>query len=92
MRSYGYNFIVRRIKQGTNEAETIEAGLNYEWLEGGLGDDTLIGSDRSDVLKGGDGNDILQGGSGSDELFGDGGDANIALFSGNRADYHLEWT
>ena len=91
MQSRGYNFIVRRELVGTNESETLEAGTGFEWIEGGLGDDIILGSDRSDKLLGGDGNDTLTGGAGDDELFGDAGGANIAVFTGNLADYKLQW-
>ena len=76
---------------GTNDNDTLTAGANYEYLDGALGDDVLIGSDRSDILNGGEGNDVLTGGLGNDWLDGGNGGANVAVFSGTRAEYNLEW-
>ncbi|MDC1479889.1 hypothetical protein N8214_10760 [Pseudomonadales bacterium] len=89
--SRGYSFTIRRILSGTNGDNELIAGSDYEYLDGGLGADVLIGSDRSDILNGGEGNDVLTGGLGNDWLEGGNGDANVAVFSGTRAEYHLEW-
>lgn len=51
-------------------------GLN---LSAGAGDQTVEGTSGSDVLTGGAGNDTLMGHAGDD----------IAVYSGNRADYHV---
>ena len=91
MSSRGYGFILRRELMGTDGPDLLTAGDTHERLVGGLGNDTLIGSDRSDQLFGGDGNDELVGGKGNDELDGQGGMANVAVFSGNRADYTHTW-
>lgn len=91
MSSKGYGFVLRREKLGTDGPDLLTAGNTHERLVGGLGNDTLIGSDRSDQLLGGDGNDELLGGKGNDELDGQGGMANVAVFSGNRADYSHTW-
>jgi Ca2+-binding RTX toxin-like protein/subtilisin-like proprotein convertase family protein len=91
MSSKGYSFIFRRVLEGTDAAETLTAGNNYEHLVGGIGDDTLIGSDRSDYLSGGEGNDSITGGAGRDIIDGGSGSANVAVFSGNLADYTVEW-
>jgi Ca2+-binding RTX toxin-like protein len=87
----GYGFVLRREKLGTDGNDLLTAGNTHERLVGGLGNDTLVGSDRSDVLLGGDGNDELVGGKGNDELDGQGGMANVAVFTGNRADYTHTW-
>ena len=89
--SRGYSFTIRRILNGTNDNDTLTAGANYEYLDGALGDDVLIGSVRSDILNGGEGNDVLTGGLGNDWLDGGNGGANVAVFSGTRAEYNLEW-
>ncbi|PWC88669.1 hypothetical protein TSH100_07045 [Azospirillum sp. TSH100] len=57
-------------------------------LGGGDGDDSIIGGNGNDLLWGDAGNDIVIGGSGSDSLIGDDG-LDIAVFTGNRADYDL---
>ena len=90
--SQGYSFAIRRILNGTNANDTLTAGANFEYLDGALGDDVLIGSDRSDILNGGEGNDVLTGGLGNDWLEGGNGGANVAVFSGTRAEYNLEWS
>ncbi len=89
--SKGYSFILRRELDGTDGADNLVAGSNYEYLVGGLGNDTLTGSDRSDYLSGGDGNDTLIGGKGNDDIAGGAGTANVAVFSGNKADYTATW-
>jgi Ca2+-binding RTX toxin-like protein len=89
--SKGYGFILRRELAGTDAADNLVAGTGYERLLGGLGNDTLIGSDRSDALLGGDGNDQMTGGKGNDEIDGGAGIANVAVFSGNKADYTGTW-
>lgn len=91
MASKGYSFILRRELTGTDNADTLSAGADYERLVGGLGNDTLTGSDRSDDLIGSDGNDLMTGGTGNDEIDGGAGTANIAVFSGNKADYTVSW-
>ena len=90
--SKGYGFILRRELGGTDIADNLSAGNNYEYLVGGLGNDTLTGSDRSDSLVGGDGDDQFTGGAGNDEIDGGSGTANVAIYSGNKADYSVTWT
>jgi Ca2+-binding RTX toxin-like protein len=92
MASKGYSFILRRTLDGTDGADTLIAGDNFEHITGGLGDDTLTGSERSDYLSGGAGNDIFIGGGGNDEIDGGEGTANIAVFSGNKSEYTVNWT
>ncbi|WP_444994749.1 Ig-like domain-containing protein [Aliikangiella sp. IMCC44359] len=57
-------------------------------LLGGNGNDLLLGLDESDDLYGQAGDDRLEGGSGDDNLFGGLG-SDIALFTGNFADYSV---
>ena len=89
--SQAYSIVLRRVLEGTGDADTLEAGGGYEWLRGFEGDDTLVGSARLDVLEGGDGNDVLTGGAGNDRIDGGTGDANVAIFTGNRSDYTIAW-
>ncbi len=91
MTSKGYSFILRRELDGTNGNDALVAGSDYEHLVGGVGSDTLTGSDRSDYLDGGADNDLLTGGKGNDGLDGGAGTANVAVFSGNKADYSTTW-
>lgn len=91
MSSKGYGFVLRRELDGTDAAETLTAGTQYEHLAGGAGNDTLNGSDRSDRLEGGDGNDVMTGGKGNDDIDGGSGTANVAVFSGRKADYSFTW-
>ena len=91
MASKGYGFIFRRVLEGTDSADALTAGTDYEWLNGGIGDDTLVGSDRSDTLLGGSGNDLLTGGKGRDELDGGDGSGDTAIFSGKASEYTIEW-
>ena len=58
---------------------------------GGVGKDTLVGSVRSDYLDGGAGDDVMTGGVGNDEIDGGSGVANVAIFSGNKAEYTGTW-
>ena len=89
--SQAYSIVLRRVLEGTGDADTLEAGGGYEWLRGFEGDDTLVGSARLDVLEGGDGNDVMTGGAGNDRIDGGTGDANVAIFTGNRSDYTIAW-
>jgi Ca2+-binding RTX toxin-like protein len=91
MTSKGYSFILRRELDGTDGNDALVAGTDYEQLVGGVGNDTLTGSDRSDYLDGGADNDLLTGGKGNDELDGGAGTANVAVFTGNRANYSATW-
>ena len=91
MASKSYGFIFRRELDGTDAAETLTAGTQYEYLAGGMGNDTLMGSDRSDRLEGGDGNDLMTGGKGDDQVEGGSGALNVAQFAGKKADYSVTW-
>lgn len=73
--------------------------IGIENALGGSGDDTIMGeaganglsgSDGADSLGGGDGNDTLRGGAGEDTLHG-GSDADVAVFTGNQADYTVSY-
>ncbi|TCL64656.1 peroxidase family protein [Rhizobium sp. BK251] len=59
---------------GTNQADTLIAGI---------GDDTLFGDGGNDRLEGGFGNDIINGGAGDDIIRDAGGDDNIKANEGN---------
>jgi hypothetical protein len=61
------------------------------YLIGSDSNDDLTGSGAADTLEGGDGNDTLQGWTGDDMLHGGSG-LNLAIFSGNRADYSITTT
>jgi Ca2+-binding RTX toxin-like protein/subtilisin-like proprotein convertase family protein len=92
MASKGYSFILRRVMDGTDGNDALTAGDSYEQLVGGVGNDTLTGSARSDVLDGGVGDDLMTGGAGNDKLDGGAGTANVAVFSGNKANYTVTWS
>ncbi|MES0882123.1 cadherin domain-containing protein [Roseibium sp. SCP14] len=57
-------------------------------VDGGTGNDVIWTGDGDDTLKGGEGNDNLFGGTGNDTLDGGSG-SDIALYSGNWADYDI---
>jgi Ca2+-binding RTX toxin-like protein len=59
---------------GTDNADTLIAGI---------GDDTLFGDGGNDRLEGGFGNDIINGGDGDDIIKDSGGDDNIKAGAGN---------
>ncbi|MBE0532069.1 MAG: tandem-95 repeat protein, partial [Rhodospirillales bacterium] len=78
-------------QNGTNGADTIEAGSGDNSVNGGAGDDTLYGDRHwetagygNDTLFGGAGNDTLVGGDGADQL--SGGDGNDTL----HGDFHWD--
>ncbi len=89
--SQAYNFILRRVIDGTDNADTIELTENYEWVNAGAGDDTIIGSLRMDWLLGQAGDDVITGGGSDDYIDGGEGTANVAVFSGNRDEYDIQW-
>jgi Ca2+-binding RTX toxin-like protein len=53
--------------------------------------DSLIGSASGDTLDGSGGNDLLTGGGGNDTIDGGAGTSDVVMFSGNRADYLIEY-
>lgn len=67
-----------------------------ENVVGGSGNDSLIGNGENNQLSGAGGSDLLFGGGGDDFLDGGGGndvsqeDVDIAIFTGNLADYLIE--
>lgn len=62
-----------------SEAQLLEQSSNI--VTGTAGDDTLLGTGRNDRLEGGAGDDRIWGGSGGDDL---------AVFSGQAADYTIK--
>ena len=81
---------------GTEHDETLTGGDGDDSLYGNGGDDTLIGGGGNDLLYGGFGTDILVGGAGNDQISGNaavpeggGFEDDVAVFSGNRADYDI---
>jgi Ca2+-binding RTX toxin-like protein/subtilisin-like proprotein convertase family protein len=89
--SQAYNFILRRVIDGTENADTIDLAESYEWVNAGAGDDTIIGSLRMDWLLGQAGDDVITGGGSDDYIDGGEGTANVAVFSGNRDEYDIKW-
>ena len=89
--SQPYNFVVRRVLDGTDSADILDLSHSYEWVNAGAGDDQIIGSSRMDWILGQTGNDVITGGGSDDYIDGGEGTANVAVFSGNRADYEIEW-
>ena len=69
---------------GTDDADTVEAGAGNDTVNGLGGDDALFGEDGNDVLEGGDGNDTLDGGAGNDRLLGGAGNDVIRTGGGPR--------
>ena len=69
-----------RRRQQRQHPRRREAG--NDTLDGKLGDDKLFGSEGDDTLTGGAGNDFIDGGSGAD----------VAVFTGNLADYTISDT
>ena len=86
-----YSFVIRRFLEGTDNADTLNADGAFEWVEAGGGDDTVSGTAGSDALYGEAGNDTLTGGAGNDYLYGGSGTANVAVFSGAKAEYTFSW-
>ncbi len=90
------------ILEGTDKADTLQAGDGDTWILGGEGDDILRGGPGSDAidgsegvdrLDGGAGDDVLDGGAGADVLLGgegddlmDGGDGEDSLDGGPGSD------
>ncbi|MBX7247472.1 MAG: choice-of-anchor L domain-containing protein [Caulobacteraceae bacterium] len=70
----------------TDFADIITAGDGDDIVYGLGGDDTIDLGANNDIADGGDGDDSITGGDGDDEIDGGAG-VDIAVFSGNRADY-----
>ena len=90
---YGYALM------GTRNADIIRNFAPGAELSGGQGNDwiysanvvtVMSGEGGNDYLFGGSKDDVLAGGHGNDELKGGGGQ-DIARFSGNRANYDIQW-
>jgi Ca2+-binding RTX toxin-like protein len=58
-------------------------------VSGGAGNDALVGGLGDDELSGDSDNDTFFGGGGSDKLDGGDGNQDVAVFSGDRADYEI---
>ena len=67
-------------------ASGIEA-FSFENISGSDFDDTITGTNGANFLAGGTGQDTVKGGGGDDVIDGGAGNADIAQFTGNRADY-----
>ena len=89
--SQPYNFVVRRVLDGTDSADILDLSHSYEWVNAGAGDDQIIGSSRMDWILGQTGNDVITGGGSDDYIDGGEGTANVAVFSGNRDEYDIQW-
>lgn len=78
------------VLRGGEGNDSLSGGLGNDTLEGGAGSDTLDGGEGTDILRGGAGDDSLTGGAGNDTI--DGGDGqDTAHFSGDLADYSIEF-
>jgi serralysin len=90
----------RDVVRGGDGADTINGGSGRDNLRGDAGNDVLRGASGNDTLQGGDGDDIgaghggndrFIGGAGDDRFNGGSGNADSAEFSGNFADYQLDY-
>ncbi|MFQ2552760.1 Ig-like domain-containing protein, partial [Aeromonas caviae] len=93
--------ITNILTDSTSSKETVVGGDGNDYIVsqkgggdhfvGGNGNDVLVGGNSvsGDTLDGGVGNDILVAGLGGDTLYGGAGDKDIAVLSGNRADYAI---
>ncbi|MCY9824248.1 type I secretion C-terminal target domain-containing protein, partial [Aeromonas media] len=93
--------ITNTLIDSTSSKDFVEGGDGNDYIVsvkgggdnfvGGKGNDVLVGGNSvsGDTLDGGVGNDILVAGLGGDALFGGAGDKDIAVLSGNRADYAI---
>ncbi|MCV6612921.1 MAG: VCBS domain-containing protein [Amphritea sp.] len=64
---------------GSSEEDELHGGSGNDTLRGNDGDDRIFGEGDNDTLTGGGGDDYVDGGAGSD----------VAIFSGNHADYTI---
>uniref|UniRef100_UPI003D25E450 type I secretion C-terminal target domain-containing protein n=1 Tax=Aeromonas salmonicida TaxID=645 RepID=UPI003D25E450 len=94
--------ITNTLTDSTSSKDSVEGGDGNDYIVsvkgggdhfvGGKGNDVLVGGNSvsGDTLNGGVGNDILVAGLGGDTLYGGAGDKDIAVLSGNRADYAIK--
>jgi Ca2+-binding RTX toxin-like protein len=75
---------------GTSGNDTLNGTGDADVIRGLGGDDTINGGGGDDTLEGGDGVDTFTGGAGNDFINGRFGHNDVAIFSGNRADYLYE--
>jgi Ca2+-binding RTX toxin-like protein len=68
---------------GSDNAETIDAGLGEDFVSAGGGDDTVYGGSGHDTLLGGSGHDTIDGGDGADWLLGEAGNDTLFGSLGN---------
>lgn len=73
----------------TGADERLVGDVADNTLVGGRGHDTLLGDEGHDDLRGGAGDDTVTGGGGNDRVDGGAGD-DVAVFSGERADYRVD--
>ncbi|MCB9959089.1 MAG: matrixin family metalloprotease [Rhodospirillaceae bacterium] len=75
--------------------QDIKTQINAQWMPGSSNNDTLLGTAGADEMNGFEGSDVFIGGAGNDLIVGDhyyiiresGDEADIAVYSGNQADY-----
>lgn len=77
------------LAEGGHDNDTLEGGAGRDTLKGDSGDDTLFGHGGNDILEGGAGKDTLEGGAGDDTLNGGSGASDLAVYSDDRANYHV---
>ena len=89
-----YTVTDRTGAEGTDTLIDVERvgfdGKVYDLVGGSNGDDTISGTDANEIIVGLDGDDELTGGKGDDVLLGGDG-SDTAYFSGNYADYIIEY-
>ena len=90
----------RDVVRGGDGADNIHGGGGHDNLRGDAGDDEIRGGGGNDYIRGGDGDDFALGNNGNDRFMGgagndrfNGGDGAFdkAIFSGNLADYQLDY-
>lgn len=76
---------------GGNGNDRIDGGDGNDRLYGDAGRDVIFGGAGDDLLRGGGGNDFFHGGAGNDRIDGNSGSYDRAFYSGNFADYQLQY-
>ncbi|MEL6979362.1 MAG: cadherin domain-containing protein [Pseudomonadota bacterium] len=69
--------------------DVIDGGAGDDNIDANLGNDSIVGGAGNDTIYGGDGDDTITGGAGDDTIDGGDGTGDIAIFSGNWADYTI---